>query len=53
MAEAAERFGHDAADLALADLARLSYPSVSKSCLSHRLKKILTLMPEEQAEREA
>lgn len=31
----------------LADLARLSYPPVTKSCLSHRLKKIMTFKPEE------
>ena len=27
----------------LADLAKLSYPSVTKSCLSHRLKKLMSL----------
>ena len=32
----------------LADLARLSYPQVSKSCLSHRLKKIMSLASEEE-----
>ena len=32
----------------LADLAMLSYPPVSKSCLSHRLKKLLTYTPEEE-----
>ena len=29
-------------EASLADLARLSYPPVSKSCLSHRLKKIMS-----------
>ena len=32
----------------LADLARLSYPAVTKSCLSHRLKKIAALVAEEE-----
>ena len=32
----------------LADLARLSYPAVTKSCLSHRLKKIADLVQEEK-----
>lgn len=32
----------------LADLARLSYPAVTKSCLSHRLKKIADLVKEEK-----
>lgn len=31
----------------LSDLARLSYPAVTKSCLSHRLKKIMSMVPEE------
>ena len=31
----------------LADLARLSCPAVTKSCLSHRLKKIMSLAPED------
>ena len=31
----------------LADLARLSYPPVSKSCLSHRLKKLMSFEGEE------
>ena len=31
----------------LADLARLSYPAVTKSCLSHRLRKIADLVQEE------
>ena len=31
----------------LADLAKLSMPPVSKSCLSHRLKKIISMIPEE------
>ena len=39
-------------EASLADLARLSYPPVSKSCLSHRLKKILSLTPEQQPEAE-
>ena len=34
-------------EASLSDLAKLSYPPVSKSCLSHRLKKILSLLPEE------
>lgn len=34
-------------EASLADLAMLSYPPVSKSCLSHRLKKLLTYTPEE------
>ena len=33
-------------EASLADLAMLSYPPVSKSCLSHRLKKLLTYKPE-------
>ena len=33
-------------EASLADLALLSYPPVSKSCLSHRLKKLLTYKPE-------
>ena len=32
----------------LADLSRLSYPAVTKSCLSHRLKKIAALVREEK-----
>ena len=32
----------------LADLSRLSYPAVTKSCLSHRLKKIAALVKEEK-----
>ncbi len=35
-------------EASLADLALLSYPPVSKSCLSHRLKKLLTYTPEEE-----
>lgn len=35
-------------EASLADLAMLSYPPVSKSCLSHRLKKLLTYTPEEE-----
>ncbi len=34
-------------EASLADLARLSYPPVTKSCLSHRLKKIMSFRPEE------
>lgn len=33
-------------EASLADLAQLSYPPVTKSCLSHRLKKIISLAPE-------
>ena len=32
-------------EASLADLAQLSFPQVSKSCLSHRLKKLLTYKP--------
>lgn len=34
-------------EASLSDLARLSMPPVSKSCLSHRLKKIISLAPKE------
>ena len=34
-------------EASLADLARLSCPAVTKSCLSHRLKKIMRLAPED------
>ena len=34
-------------EASLADLAQLSMPKVTKSCLSHRLKKIMSLAPEE------
>lgn len=34
-------------EASLADLARLSCPVVTKSCLSHRLKKIMSLAPED------
>ena len=34
-------------EASLADLAQLSFPPVSKSCLSHRLKKLLAYTPEE------
>lgn len=34
-------------EASLADLAQLSYPPVTKSCLSHRLKKIISLAPED------
>lgn len=34
-------------EASLADLAQLSFPPVSKSCLSHRLKKIMNYHPEE------
>ena len=38
-------------EASLADLAQLSNPPVTKSCLNHRLKKIMSLAPkEEQAE---
>jgi len=33
-------------EASLADLARLSYPPVTKSCLSHRLRKIMSLVNE-------
>ncbi len=33
-------------EVSLSDLARLSYPPVSKSCLSHRLRKIIEFKPE-------
>lgn len=33
-------------EASLADLAMLSYPPVTKSCLSHRLRKLLTYKPE-------
>lgn len=35
-------------EVSLADLARLSYPPVSKSCLSHRLRKLVNYFPEEE-----
>lgn len=35
-------------EASLADLAKLSYPHVSKSCLSHRLKKIMDFRGEEE-----
>ena len=35
-------------EASLADLARLSYPPVTKSCLSHRLKKIMLLSESEE-----
>ena len=34
----------------LSDLAQLSMPPVSKSCLSHRLKKIMSFVPEDELE---
>lgn len=34
-------------EASLADLALLSFPPVTKSCLSHRLKKIMSFVPEE------
>ena len=37
-------------EASLADLARLSYPPVSKSCLSHRLKKIQELAAQAEEE---
>ena len=33
-------------EASLADLAQLSYPPVTKSCLSHRLKKLMSFKPE-------
>ena len=33
-------------EVSLSDLAKLSFPPVSKSCLSHRLKKLMTYQPE-------
>lgn len=33
-------------EASLSELAQLSYPAVTKSCLSHRLKKLLTYKPE-------
>ncbi len=37
-------------EASLADLALLSYPPVSKSCLSHRLKKLLTYKPDDMTQ---
>jgi len=34
-------------EASLSELAQLSYPPVTKSCLSHRLKKIMSFVPEE------
>ncbi len=34
-------------EASLADLAQLSYPPVTKSCLSHRLKKLMSFAPKE------
>ena len=34
-------------EASLSDLAQLSYPQVTKSCLSHRLKKIVAFVPKE------
>ena len=34
-------------EASLADLAKLSYPPVTKSCISHRLKKIMSLASKE------
>ncbi len=34
-------------EASLADLAQLSFPPVTKSCLSHRLKKLMTYAPKE------
>ena len=33
-------------EASLSDLAKLSYPALSKSCLSHRLRKIMSMAPE-------
>jgi conserved hypothetical protein len=35
-------------EASLSDLAKLSIPEVSKSCLSHRLRKIMSMAPEEK-----
>ena len=35
-------------EASLADLATLSYPPVTKSCLNHRFKKIMGFKPEEE-----
>lgn len=35
-------------EASLADLAQLSYPPVSKSCLNHRLKKIMSFVPKDE-----
>ena len=35
-------------EASLADLAVLSYPPVTKSCLSYRLKKIVEFHPEDE-----
>ena len=35
-------------EASLADLAQLSNPPVTKSCLSHRLKKIMSFVPDEE-----
>lgn len=35
-------------EVSLSDLSRLSFPQVTKSCLSHRLKKIMSMAPEEE-----
>jgi len=37
-------------EASLADLAQLSYPPVSKSCLNHRFKKILSFVPQDKQE---
>lgn len=36
-------------EASLADLAQLSYPPVSKSCLNHRFKKIMSYLPKEKS----
>ena len=36
-------------EASLSDLAQLSYPPVSKSCLSYRLKKIISFVPKDKA----
>ena len=37
-------------EASLADLAQLSYPPVSKSCLNHRFKKIMSFVPQDSQE---
>ena len=36
-------------EASLSDLAQLSYPPVSKSCLNHRFKKIMSYLPKEKS----
>lgn len=37
-------------EASLSDLAQLSYPPVSKSCLNHRFKKIMSFVPQQEQE---